>query len=312
MPGSIVSATELARTFEREISGRPIARRRWAVNLSDDTLTAATPGPPSTQSLIEECIPGSWSSWNQAHPDLSFLKLRKVTLNERFEDDPYKVEVIAEYGLLTAEELLHPTSRAAVWSFESKPAEVPALFYYHGTTPGAVGEGNATKRPLTNSAYDFFPGLSTEESLVSIKIKRNFLTLGATNGPTTWIAAQGFLNNATYFNCAAHTLKVASVEAVFTSSEFAGQLVSYYETTATLLYRQSTHNLLLPDVGFNFIDGNEKRRAMVFDWKNNEWVATPNPVGLDGNGGQTLNAPSILTRRVSPETSFLIFGTPPS
>lgn len=312
MPGTIVSTKELARTFEREISGRPIARRRWAVNLSDDTLTAAIPGPPGTQALIEGCIPGSWSSWDQAHPDLSFLKLRKVTLNERFEDDPYRVEVIAEYGLLTSEELLHPTSRAAVWSFESQPGEVPALFYYHGTTPGAAGEGNATKRPLTNSAYDYFPGLATEETLVRIRITKNFLTLGAQNGPLAWIAAQGFLNNAEYFGCATHTLKVASVEAAYTSSEFAGQLVSYYETTATLLYRQSTHNLLLPDVGFNYIESNQKRRAMVFDFRNSEWVATANPVGLDGAGGQTLTVPAILTRRVSPETSFAIFGTPPT
>lgn len=300
MPGTIVSTKELARTFEREISGRPIARRRWAVNLSDDTL--ANNGPPGTQALIEECIPGSWSSWNQAHPDLTFLKLRKVTLTERFEDDPYRVEVIAEYGLLTSQELLHPTSRDAVWSFESQPGEVAALFYYDGST----------RKPLTNSAFDYFPGLTTEEPLVRIKIQRNFLTLGATNGPLTWLNAQGYVNNATYFGCAAHTLKVASVDAVYTSSEWAGQLVSYYETTANLLYRQSTHNLLLPDVGFNFISGNEKHRAMVFDFKNNEWVASANPVGLNGSGGQTLSTPAVLTRRVNPETSFSIFGTPPT
>ena len=303
MPGTIVGTPkELGRTFEREIGGRPIARRRWAVSLSDNTLTNG--GPPTSQTLIEACIPGSWTSWNQAHPDLSFLTLRKVTLNERFEDDPYKVEVIAEYGFLTSNELLHPTSRVAEWSFESQPGEVPALFYY---------EGNA-RRPLTNSAYDYFPGLTTEESLVRVKIKRNFATLSA--GPFTWIQAQGFVNSGTYIGCPPHTLKVAGVEAQYTVAEWAGVEVAYYETTATLLYRQSSHNLFLPDIGFNYIEGGQKRRAMVFDFQNNEWVATANPVGLDGNGGQTFGAPAILGNgnglRIHPETSFSIFGNPPS
>lgn len=307
MPGTIVSTKELARTFEREINGRPIARRRWAVILSDDTLTAASPGPPGTQALLEECVPGSWSSWNQAHPDLSFLKLRKLTLNERFEDDPYKVEVIAEYGLLTSEELLHPTSRAAEWSIESQSGEVAALFYYDGST----------KKPLTNSAFDYFPGLTTEEPLARIKIKKNFLTLAAANGPTTWLAAQGHVNSSSYFGCATHTLKVAGVDVVYTSSEWAGQLVSYYETTATLAFRQSTHNLLLPDIGWNYIENGQKRRAMVFDFYNGEWVASPNPIGLNGSGEPSwTGVPAIVGgatgRRVLPETSFAIFGTPPS
>ena len=304
MPGTIISTKELARTFEREISGKPIARRRWSVNLSDNTLTNG--GPPSTQSLIEECVPGSWSSWDQEHPDLTFLKLRKVTLNERFEDDPYKVEVIAEYGLLTSDELLHPTSRAAEWAFESQPGEIAALFYYDGNT----------KKPLTNSANDYFQGLTTEEPTVRIRIKRNFLTLGETPGPLEWLGAQGYVNNATYLGCAAHTLKVAAVEVNYASSEWAGALVQYYETTASLVYRQSTHNLLLPDVGLNYLENGQKRRAMVFDFQNGEWVASPGPVGLNGNGAQTLGAPAILGNgnglRVNPETSFAIFGTPPA
>jgi len=127
MPGTIVSTKELARTFERDIGGRPIARRRWAINLSDNTLTNG--GPPSLQTLVEACVPGAWAGWGSPHPELAFLGARKFTVNERFEDDPYRVEVIAEYGLITAEELLHPISRAAEWSLESQPGEVPALFY---------------------------------------------------------------------------------------------------------------------------------------------------------------------------------------
>lgn len=295
MPGTIVSVRELGRTFEHEVSGKPVARRRWAVNLSDNTLTLG--GPPPAVDMAVACI-GS-GNWGTQHPDLTFLGLRKVSVSERFEDDPYKVEVIAEYGLLTAEDILHPTSRQAVWSFESQPGEVPALFYYDGTT----------QKPLTNSAFDYFPGLTTEETLNRIKIQKNFASLGA--GTLTWLQAQGFVNSGQYIGCDPHTLKVASVEATYTTSEFQGQSVSYWNTTATLLYRQSTHNLLLPDVGWNYIDGGQKRRAMVFDFQNNEWVASANPVGLNGAGGLTFGAPAILTRRVHPEVSFSIFGNPP-
>lgn len=310
MPGSIVgSPIELARTYEREIGGRPIARRRWAVNLSDDTLT--NDGPPGTASIITACV-GNSANWGTAHPDLTWLGLRKATFSERFEDDPYKVEVVAEYGLLTSQELLHPTSRNNVWSFESQAGEVAALFYYHGS-----GQGN--RRPLTNTAYDYFPGLTRDESVVLIKIQKNFQYLNTTSvNAMNWLAVQNFVNSATYTSIGAgvHTLKVTGVDVQYTTEEWNGQEVSYWAATATLAYRQSTHNLLLPDVGFNYIDqtSGQKRRAMVFDFQNSEWVATANPVGLNGtNGGQTFGIPGVLERRVNPEADLQpVFGNPPS
>jgi len=52
----------------------------------------------------------------------------------------------------------------------------------------------------------------------------------------------------------------------------------------------------------------------VFDFQNSEWIPSPTPVGLDGNGGliMTGNA-AVLNRRVNPEANFqTLFGTPPS
>lgn len=309
MPGTIVSARELARTFEREINGQPIARRRWAVNLSDDTLT--NDGPPGIAAIVTQCV-GNSANWGTAHPDLGWLKLRKATFSERFEDDPYKIEVTAEYGLLTAQEILHPTSRNNVWSFESQAGEVAALFYYHG-----LGQGD--RRPLTNTAYDYFPGMTRDESVVLIKIQKNFAFLNSTSiNAMNWLAVQNFVNSAEYtsIGAAIHTLKVTGVDVQYTTEEWNGAEISYWAATATLAYRQSTHNLLLPDVGFNYIDSGtgQKRRAMVFDFQNNEWVATANPVGLNGtNGGQTFGIPGVLERRVNPEADLVpVFGTPPS
>lgn len=294
MPGTIVAVKELARTFENEVgSTGGVAKRRWVCMLSDDTLTAGGP-PPAT----ELAVPLGLSSgvWGDIHPVHTALKARKLTINERFEDNPYAIEVIVEYGLVTADELLTPTARAAVWSFESKPGQVPAFYYYDGTT----------QRPLTNSAFDYFPGLTTDESLVQIKVQKNFATV-----PSAWLQIQNFVNSDTFLGCGPDTVKVVGVDVQYATEEFNNTLQNYYAATATLAYRQSSHNLLLPDVGFNFIDGTQKRRAMVFDFQNAEWVAASNPVGLDGNGGQTLGAPAILNRRVNPRANFTAtFGTP--
>jgi hypothetical protein len=106
---------------------------------------------------------------------------------------------------------------------------------------------------------------------------------------------------------------VQKVKVTTVREEFGGAIVSYWQATAELHYRQSGHNLQLPDVGWNFISGGQKRRAMVFDFENSEWIASPNPVGLDGSGNLTGGVPAILNRRVNPEANFAtLFGTPPT
>lgn len=293
MPGTIVSTVELARTFENEVRVGGVARRRWVCNLSDNTLTAG--GPPSAIDILAATAGGSFGAY---HPVHTALRLRKVTVNERFEDDPYKIEVIGEYGLVKADDFLTPTARAAVWSFEAQPGEIPALFYYDGTT----------QRPLTNSAFDFFPGLTTEESMVRIKIQKNFASV-----PSLWLGVQNHVNSDSFLGCAANTVKVVGVESQYTVEDFNNTLVAFYATTANLVFRQSSHNLLIPDVGFNFIDGGQKRRGMVFDFQNSEWLPSSNPIALDGSGGQNLTGnPAILNRRVNPQAGFTaIFGSPP-
>jgi hypothetical protein len=298
MPGTILSTRELARTFENEVgSTGGAARRRWVCNLSDDTLT--NDGPPDIATILTATTGGAF---NALHPVHTALGLRKIIVNERFEDDPYKLEVIGEYGFVRAEEMLAPAARAAVWSFESQPGEIPALAYY---------DANASfppDKPLTNSAFDFFPGLTTEESMVRIKVQKNFSTY-----PNLWLAAQNHLNNAEFLGCGIDTVKVAAVEATYTTEMVSNVMYSYYASTASLLYRQSSHNLLIPDVGFNYIDGGQKRRGMVFDFQNAEWVPSPNPIALNGSGAQNLTGnPAILTRRVNPRANFTtLFGSPP-
>ena len=285
----VVSVKELARRGVFEINQPRQLTREWVFVLSDDTLV----GNPLTETDLASTV-----DLGAVHPTYTNNRVRKITMTEGYEGSPYHVHVVAEYGVVTANELAAPTSRVATWEFDSSPGQIPALFYYDGTT----------RRPLTNSAFDYFEGLVAEESLVAAKVTKNFASL-----PTSWIAAQNFVNDGAYLGCPTHTIKVAKVSVKQTSEDFGGGVVAYWQATAELQYRQSGHNLQLPDVGFNFFFGGQKRRAMVFDFENAEWVATPNPVGLDGSGGQTLGVPAILNRRINPETNFTtLFGVPPT
>jgi hypothetical protein len=119
----IVSVKELGRTFEQEIKRFPIARRRWVCVLSDDT----TLNNPTAETSVLAATSGA--AWGAAHPTFADFRLRKVSMNEGFEGSPYHVEVIAEYGNVTDEELLTPTLRPAVWGAEARQGQVPCLLY---------------------------------------------------------------------------------------------------------------------------------------------------------------------------------------
>lgn len=289
----VASVKELSRKAEYEVGQPRKLTREWVCVLTDDTLT----GSPLSEPDVFTAVGVDLGSIHPTYIDGPY-RCRKMTLTEGFDGSPYHVHLAAEYGIVTLNELAAPTSRSAVWEFDSQPGEIPALTYYDGTT----------LRPLTNSAYDYFPGLVTQESTVVATVQQNFATF-----PNSWYSVMNHVNNATYLGCAVHTMKVQKVKVTTVREQFGGGVVSYWAATAELHYRQSGHNLQLPDIGWNFIGGGQKRRAMVFDFENSEWIASPNPVGLDGTGGLTLGVPAILNRRVNPEANFAAtFGTPPS
>ena len=288
MATTVVLTTELAREYDFDRVGDRVAKRTFVCTLSDDTLTAAP-----VETLAAQIIDAvGVSVWGQSHPEYTSLGVRKYTLSERFGDSPYHVQVVVEYGLLTANDLLTPTAQAAQWSFEATQGQVPALYYYDGS-------GNNTTYPLTNSAFDYFEGLVTEEGMTKATMKKNYASF-----PTGLVAATNSINNAEWFGGPTHTWKITGVNAEYTVGFFNWTVVAYWATTVQIMYRQTGWKLQLPDVGWNFIDGGQKRRAMVFDFKNSEWVASPNPVALYGGNINITGRPDILPRRVNPESNF--------
>jgi len=181
---------------------------------------------------------------------------------------------------------------------------VPALFYYDQP-------GNGSTKPLTNSALDYFEGLTTDEAQCKVVISENRPTFPSALA----IALTNTINSSAWINGAIHCWKCQGITGELKFEEWGGEIVRYWAVKAEILYRQTGWPLQLPDVGFNFLGGSptQKRRAMVFDFENAEWVASPGPVGLNGSGAQTLGAPAILVRRTHREVDFnAYFGTPPA
>jgi hypothetical protein len=290
---SVSSFRELARSLEGEVGGATVAKRKFVVILDDNASVV-----PTANLEVAKAVGGG--TWGVAHPEFDFLKLRKVTMSEIFGENPYHVEVNLEYGVLASKLQLAPLARPSEWVFESVAGDqIPALFFY---------DDSSTKRPLTNSAYDFFEGLTVPESLTRATITKNY-----GSRPDGILGSFGYLNDASFSGAGKHCCKHEGSKVEQVEELWGNVRYNYWRAESQILFRPSGWNLQLPDVGFNFISGGQKRRAMVFDFQNSEWIPSAGPLGLDGSGGLTGGYPTILNRRVLPETSFsALFGSPPA
>ena len=235
------------------------------------------------------------------HPEYTGNYVLSIDYRENYEDSQYHGEVVVKYGIADTTQLAAPTLRQPIWSFTTQGTSVPALWYYSGS-------GNGNLQPLTNSAFDYFSGLTTDEAQCKVVIRQNL----ATFPNQLAIALTNTINSSPWISGPAYCWKCQGISGELKFEEYGNAIHRYWEVTTELLYRQTGWVLQLPDVGFNFLSGGQKRRGMVFDFQNGEWVASPGPIGLDGSGNQTLGAPAILQRRVHREVNFnQYFGSPP-
>lgn len=250
-------------------------------------------------------------SHGSPHPDFPSATCFSVEVNESFidrQDAPetgsaayLRAEVVAKYRVRedSGRESL-PWQRADVWKFQTQGVAVPALFYYDGQV----------QRPLTNSAGDYFEGLTVDEAQQKITIQSNRLAF-----PSALAAAvTNCVNDGSFLGFATDCVKVQGISGEMVTEVINEQSVTYWKITAELLGRQTGWNLLLPDVGFNFIEGGERKRAWVLG-PDDEKIPSANPVALNGQGGLAGAGafPEILVRRIYPQISMSsFFGTPPT
>jgi hypothetical protein len=282
----------LPRTFAHKFGESPTAELKWSVTVD---------APTSHQ----EVISAIGIAHGSPHPEYPFLRMRNASLSEV---DRQHVEISYSYEVLKNEDGdPNPLSRKDVWSFSTGGAAVPALVYYHG-------DGNNDRRSLVNSAGDFFEGATTEEAELrcSIAGNRAAFPLGIATAVTNCVNSDSFLG------ASQHQWKCQGISAQQQVEVVNDQEIRYWSITVELAYRQSGWNLLLPNVGWNYIEGGTKKRAYVIDPDSFDRVASSNPQPLNADGSLDVaspgesNPPIILTRRVHRVVNFSqYFGTPP-
>lgn len=296
---AIINGREvLPRTFSHKFGESPTAERKFVVTVTE---------PEPHQSLLDYV--GIFHG--ASHPEFLYLLCTEGSITEpdrQHAEITYRYEV-PKQGKEDSDP--NPLARKDIWSFSTGGAAVPALTYYHGS-------GNGSRRALMNSAGDFFEGAMTEESEVRCSIAGN-----RANFPLAVAAAvTNAVNSDAFLGASPHQWKCAGISGQQQVEVVNDVEIKYWSVTAELVFRQSGWNLLLPNVGWNYISGSgasaKKKRCFVFDEEDTK-IASASVLALNDDGSIRFNsdftgsgAPSILNRRVHPEAAFATyFGRPP-
>jgi hypothetical protein len=280
----------IPRTFSHRFGESPTAEIKYHLT---------TDGPVNTQ----EALNAVGIFHGTPHPEYGYLLCNEGAVTEL---DRFHVEVTYSYSVPaigTQDSDPNPLARADIWSFSTGGAAVPALAYFHGS-------GNGDMRVLVNSAGDFFEGAMTEESELRCTISGNrpSFPVGVAAQVTNCVNADAYLGAQPY------QWKCQGISGQQQVEVVNGSELKYWSVSVELAYRQSGWRLMLPNVGYNYLEGSQQKRAYVIDPDSGDKVASSNPVALNANGSLKGSgvAPDILYRRVHREVAFApLFGRPP-
>jgi hypothetical protein len=283
---SVVNVYELPTvSATRRFGEAPQFQRKWVVEV-DDPMTAQT-----------DIVNSINVAFLSPHPEAYYCLAMNVAVGN-YSGSRWHYEVTWDYELPKQANVdANPIARADIWRWTTGGLQVPALYYYDGTT----------LKPLQNSANDFFEGATTDISTLQASISGNRPTFdyGLATAVTNAINSDSFLGSAPgTWKCGG----ISGTPAVEVISEIE---IRYWQVEVTLEYRPDGWNLQLPDIGWNYLDGSIKKRAYVIDPDSGDKVPSSNPQPLNTDGTLKTGAPSILTRRVQREVPFSqYFGNP--
>jgi hypothetical protein len=300
---SVVRTTELAEVSgSRKFGEPPVYQRQWVVEVNDPTT--------STTDISN----GPGVTFLDPHPDANYCRAFNISVaNYNGSRWHYLVTWDYEVPKLSQEQLdANPLNRTDIWKFTTTGMAVPALYYYYGS-------GNNDRRALTNSAGDILEGAMTDISVLQASISGNRQTFDY----STAANVTNCVNDLPYLGGAAYTWKCRGISgqpAVEVVNEIE---IRYWQVEVSLEYNPTGWPLLLPNVGWNYVSGGQKKRVWVYydpgSGQPLEQVAASNPQPLLSNGaldtaspGES-NPPMLLTRRVHKAINFQqYFGTPPT
>jgi len=293
---SVIAVTELGEySGSRKFGEPPVYQRQWVVEVSD----------PTTSSTDISNAPGV--VFLDPHPDADYCLAFNVSV-ANYNSSRWHYLVTWNYEVPKQQQLdPNPLQRADIWKFSTSGMSVPALFYYYGT-------GNSDRRTLTNSAGDFMEGAMTDLSVLQASISGNRQSFDYNVAATV----TNCVNNSSYLGGDPYTWKCSGISGQPAVEVVNEVEIRYWQVEVTLEYNPIGWPLLLPNVGWNYVSGGQKKRVYVIDADSGDKVAASNPQPLLSNGaldtaspGES-NPPMLLTRRVHKAINFQqYFGTPP-
>lgn len=291
---AVLSNRELVgRGFQHKFGDAPTCDRVFALTLDD-------PNTPTQQMLDAVNI-----KHGDNHPEYGYLRCIEGSVSEN-SPDPWHAQISYRYELPpiggNQDWDPNPLARADVWNFSTGSSQVPALFYYD--------EDTGDQKPLINGAGDFFEGLTTDESEIRASISGNRACF-----PLSVAASvSNSINSEPYLGGAKHTWKCAGISAQMKTELVNGAELNYWAIGVELVYRASGWPLLLPHVGWTYLDSGQKQGVFVYG-PYGEKIAASAPQALTDSGALKCAGggcePDLLKRRVNLESNFgTFFGSP--
>lgn len=255
----------IPRTYEHKLGGNPTASRVFIATVDEPTPSSAVVGAIGI-------------SHGSGHPDHAGLTCDGYSVDET---DRHHVTVTYTYSVSELdnedpENSNPPWLQPDRWQFSTTNASAACTYWYEGVN-------NNKKRTITNAAGDPIFGLSKAEAELRITISGSRLTIDLQRIKKLVNA----VNKVEWAGFPQHTVQCVGISASPDRLEWEGQTVNFWQLNTELLYRSSSHNLILPNVGWNVIVNGKKERAWTYITQDGvrEKVPAPHPVALNLNGG---------------------------